>query len=135
MKITKPQIKALQSIRHKVFTDSDAYHDWLLANYKKKSTLELTTIQAREAISLLLQGTGDAGQTDSRPRGVWLTRRQYGKIKALEKELGWQDNPKRIRGFIRRQLKLNKTINMLTISEAQKVITGMTRLTKEMIKD
>lgn len=132
-KITKDQTRALRSVASKVFKDNDRYHEWLMDNYGYSSTLELSKADAIQAINLLLKSVGqgimlkqdDAGKLAI---GNWLTPAQRSKIEKLEKELGWQDNPSRLIGFIKRQTRLNKSVRMLSVKEAQKVINGLNQM-------
>lgn len=57
-----------------------------------------------------------------------LTQAQAGYIAQLEDELGWTDDPKRLVGFIERQIGVNKTPSMLRNREASDVITGLERM-------
>jgi len=53
-----------------------------------------------------------------------ITESQKWKINYLVKQLGWQDNPKRLEGFIFKQTGIKK-IQWLTKANATKVITGL----------
>ncbi len=77
-------------------------------------------------------------QPERRYRGTGgenLTDRQAWKIEQQETALGWHENPKRLQGWIKRQLELPegiaKTVETLTNREASKVITGLMKLTGE----
>jgi hypothetical protein len=62
----------------------------------------------------------------------FLTQPQADYIARLEHELGWADDPRRLQGFIRRQLGLPenvvKPVQNLRLRQATKVITGLKRL-------
>ena len=123
-RINKDQIRAMQTLRHKVFGTDEEYREWLANNFGgKRSTKDLSYAEAREGISLL---AGNKPQD-----GPWLSCKQAWLIDKMENELCWQDNPQRMVGFIRRQTGLNKTKEMLTVREASKVITGLKKLIKE----
>ena len=61
-------------------------------------------------------------------KGYLMSDKQYYKIKHLEAELGWLDNPKRLIGFSRRTT--GRHWKALTIKEAHALITGMELLLK-----
>lgn len=63
--------------------------------------------------------------------GKHLTQKQADEIARLEQVLGWTDNPKRLGGFITRQTKKTKTVEMLGRKEASKVILGLRKLLTE----
>lgn len=58
-----------------------------------------------------------------------ITSKQKWKINHLVKELGWQDNPKRLEGFIFKETGIKK-IQWLSKTNATKVITGLERYLK-----
>lgn len=135
MEIQKRTIVALRTITSKCFKNDDQYHDWLADNYGLASTKDLSEQEGREAITLLLKAFGDGkrlriNDSDEAEVGNWLSEDQEKYIKRLEKELGWKDNKSRLLGFIKRQTGLNKSARMLSVRDAQKVITGMLRLLK-----
>ncbi|APF20370.1 hypothetical protein Calab_1480 [Caldithrix abyssi DSM 13497] len=137
---SKKQIKLIRALAAHHFYDDDDYHDWLFDQFGKKSTKELTGHEAHEAIQLLsfrkaplrvdggrhYSGSGRAG--DGRH---FLTQAQANKIGALEYALGWSGNPFRLIGFIKKQTGKNKTVEMLSRSEASKVIIGLEKLLEE----
>lgn len=57
-----------------------------------------------------------------------LTQAQADEIARLEYELGWQDNPDRLAGFIERQTGQKKTVPMLRNRDASKVIMGLRKI-------
>jgi len=61
-------------------------------------------------------------------KGYLMTDKQYYKIKHLEAELGWLDNPKRLIGFSKRTT--GKHWKDLAVKEAHALISGMLRLQK-----
>jgi hypothetical protein len=135
--IDKKQIKILRTLASKVFKNgNDEYHAWLQKSFfdddNRKSTTELTATEAREAINILMRYVSKPGATVSRYKGsnngVNLTYKQAAKISFMETALGWADNFARMQGFIFKQTGKNKSVEMLSIGEAQKVITGLERI-------
>lgn len=136
-KASAAQIKFLRSIAGKAFPDDAQYHDWLFVCFGKESTTELTIHEASEAIQLIqkqfpgtkshtlksdYQGYGQAGTNGN------ITPRQAHQVAVLECALGWTDNPARLAGFITRQTGKQSAVQMLSVKEAQKLITGLERI-------
>ncbi len=61
--------------------------------------------------------------------GIYITQEQADYIALLEDQLGWPDSPRRLLGFIERQLGAKSTVEMLGKKNATLVITGLERLT------
>lgn len=59
-----------------------------------------------------------------------ITDKQKWRINHLAEELGWQDNPKRLEGFIFKETGIKK-IQWLSKENATKVIIGLERYLKE----
>lgn len=59
------------------------------------------------------------------------TARQVGYINDLIKQLGWDNNPKRLEGFIRKYTKIDK-IEWITRKNASNIIEGLKRQVKAM---
>lgn len=139
----KKQIKAIRTLASRHFYNDDDYHDWLFEQFKKRSTKELNSYEASEAIQLLsfrkpplrrdggryYRGMGRAGDG-----GVFITQAQADKIGALENAFGWSGDPFRLIGFIKKQTGKIKTVEMLSRSEASKVIIGLEKLMNEELK-
>lgn len=133
--ITKAQVKKLRTVASKVFETDEDYRD-ALRFYGCDSTVLLTKDQASDFISRLegkqppkrsYKGTGKRG------RQQHLTPAQAERIEILESLLGW--NRTRTNGFIKRQVRHFKAVEMLMNYEAVKVITGMQRIIANGDKD
>jgi len=133
-KIKTKKIRLLRALAAKVFKSDENYHDWLANTFEgKESTLKLTVTELNTAISLLFACVGKKGsQQGSRYQGSGindsLTQKQANMIAKLEDDLGWQDNPQRLRGFIEHQTGQQKSVEMLRNREASKVINGMIKM-------
>lgn len=145
-KISKSQVKAIRTAASKLFGTCDCastalgtgslcdYHDWLAQNFDGiVSTLDLTFYQADEAIQALAKATGYetkrrrySGSGKKGKAADWLTPKQANKIGILAALLDWE--PKRVRGFLKRQTGRLCDVQMLRNYEAQKVITGMQKV-------
>lgn len=124
-----------------------SYHEWLRDVFGVASTKALTSEQAERAIGALSPRTyvgkdGKRKTAKKRPpqpwkgryvgKGKkgdhgWLTQGQADEIARLEHVLGW-DEPERVEGFIHKQTRMKKSVSMLSVREATKVITGLRRL-------
>lgn len=148
---TKLQIKMIRGLAAKVFPHEENYRDWLCYNFfrddvspKRTSTKQLTKGEAHAAIKLLKQSlpntshvsSNDAARDGRKPAPRYLgcglngglTQTQANTIALLESKLGWDDNAKRLEGFIARQIGKTKKVEWLRNREASKVITGLKRL-------
>ncbi|MGF9798635.1 regulatory protein GemA [Brevibacillus agri] len=67
-----------------------------------------------------------AGKTQPRPRNR-LSKAQRWKIKELEKALGWDDEPKRLSGFIKKFYKVDR-IEWLTPQAAGRLIESLKKM-------
>lgn len=157
-RISNEQIVILRAVAVKVFGMCDEscksgkarcdFHSWLDEQFfhfdppqrRRRSTKQLTITEAATAINALLQrfpGSRKVGLHPPQSANYYgsgfagsLTPSQADRIGELEAQLGWQENPERLLGFIRRQTKLIKSVEMLTNRQASKVITGLERLIK-----
>jgi hypothetical protein len=87
----------------------------------------------------LLQEAGARVKTKKRPRRtlppdvVELPSPEQGRyIKYLEKQLGWQENQKRLKGFLKYTIKRER---ILTKADAVKVIEGLKSMAKQKRKE
>lgn len=144
-KISKSQIRLLRGVAARIFgecncdgkTSMCSYHAFLYDNFFshdtklpiRHSTKQLTRAEADVAIKHLMGAVPGKRRYFGSGVGICLTQSQADLIAKLERDLGWDKNPRRLRGFITRQTggKL-KSVEMLTNREASKVITGMGKL-------
>lgn len=128
--ITTKQIKKLRALASWRFPDDELYHAWLEQQFNVESTKDLSVGQASRAIWLLLpdeqRGKKPGIYPQGSGRGDHLTPKQARKIGGLAADMGW-DRASLV-SFIRRQTGLNKSVEMLSVKEAVKVITGMERV-------
>jgi hypothetical protein len=104
----------------------------------KKSLKALSSKHAATLIDLL-QDAGARVTAKKRPRRnlppdvVELPSPEQGRyIKYLEKQLGWQENPKRLKGFLKYTIKRER---ILTKADAVKVIEGLKSMTRQKRKE
>ena len=141
--VTKDQIRAIRSMASYIYQDDDDYRALLDQFFPTKewsdadrpSTKDLTRHEAHLLISAL--GTKKEHQQPWKGRYTGDGKRGYGKrctqaqadeIARLEYKLGWMSDPRRLVGFIRRQISRRKVVEKLSKREATKVITGLRKL-------
>jgi len=158
---TARQLRAIHTLRRRVFADDEAYRAFLLVSHPRKrwldpsrpSTAELDVNEARRVLDALIKRQTPEPAPEPAPpprpaarpwkgrytgrgrrgRGKHLTQAQADEIARLEHDLGWQDSPARVQGFIRKQLggSALKSVEMLTRREATLVITGLRKLSQQ----
>src|ERR1035437_8076532 len=132
-RISKGQIKAIQTLKHKLGLADDTYKS-MLGGYGHESCTEFSNGEAGDLIrklSSLLpmdnwRESGKSYGTGERGGQRHLTQLQAERIDMLEKLLGWQRSS--TVAFVIRQLGAIKGVAMLMNYEAVKVIIGMQRV-------
>lgn len=64
-------------------------------------------------------------------RGNRASKKQVWKIRELEKELGWSDNPKRLQAFLKKYYEVEK-VEWLTSAQAWRTIESLKKLVEKM---
>lgn len=122
--ISKEQIIKINTVARKEHgLDTQLLHDMVYEMTGKSSIRELSKYEAMDVIDCL---------TGKQPQNRPLSRAsvaQIDYIKDLEKELGWQDNSKRLQGFIKKFAKTER-LHWLTPKQASNVIEGLKSLLK-----
>lgn len=95
MKINYPQIKKIFALANDAGLDNDKLHELVAAVTGSKSIKALTKHQGVQVIDRLNK---ILGYTPDR-----ATKKQMWQINRLAEELGWQDTPNRLRGFLESQ--------------------------------
>ena len=126
--ITEGQIKLIWVLARQLGMTSDDLHEMIAGATGKDSIKSLSTSEGARVIDSLVRA-GARVKRKRQPRRdlppnivELLTPKQASFIRYLEKELGWQDNPERLKGFIKRSIK--KEV-VRTKQEAIKVIEGL----------
>ena len=126
--ITEGQIKLIWVLTRQLGMDRDKLHELIAWATGKDSIKALSTQEGADVIDNLVRAGGRVKKR-RKPRRYLppnvvelLTPKQARFIKYLEKKLGWQDSPERLRGFIKRTTK--KEV-VRTKREAMKVIEGL----------
>lgn len=107
--ITKGQIAKIFVLAKENGIDNEMLHDLIKAMFNRNSLKKLSFIQAGKLIERL---------------GGQKTNSQESYIKALEKQLGWNSNPERLKGFIKMMFK-KENLKKLTKKERSKLIEAL----------
>lgn len=127
--LTKAQLKKIYAVAKTYGIEvigsakDDQLHDIVEEVTRQRSISKLTKEQA---ISVIDRITGVKATGENR-----ATKRQVSYIKDLVKQLGWENNPKRLEGFIRKYTKIDK-LEWLTVKDASNIIEGLKRQVKEL---
>ena len=125
-----PSIRTLWAIAKSPelgLTDEDL-HGVVYRETGKGSMKQLTQGEIT-AVARVLQNMKDSAARGSRSKrtdegGNPTTERQRRKIYALCEALGWNDDPRRIQGFVKRVAHVDR-IEWLNIAQCEKVIEGL----------
>lgn len=127
-KATYPQIKKIYALSKELGLDNDSLHIFTSDLTGVGSISHLSNIQAIKLIDELeYEKTGI--RKASTFRSYRATEDQIFKIRALERELGWDDNPNRLKGFMKKYCKIDN-INWLTFSQASNLIEALKKVSE-----
>lgn len=117
-------ISAIWALGNKLGMDSEDIHVVVERETGKSSMRKCTDkqlVKVLDAMKLI-------GGIEQQRRGG-ITDKQLRYISILEHELGWYDNPDRLRGFIKKMCNVEH-VKWLTLKQASNVIEGMKALLK-----
>ena len=131
----QPSIRTLWAIAKSPelhMTDEDL-HALVYRETRKESIRALTQGQINE-VARVLQNMKDGVSRSTRPKrtdegGDARTIQQRRKIYALTESLGWNDNPQRIQGFVKRMTGVDR-LEWLNVAQCEKVIEGLKAILK-----
>ena len=131
----QPSIRTLWAIAKSPelhMTDEDL-HAVVYRETGKESIKALTQGQINE-VARVLQNMKDGISRSTRPKrtdegGDARTIQQRRKIYALTESLGWNDNPQRIQGFVKRMTGVDR-LEWLNVAQCEKVIEGLKAILK-----
>lgn len=118
----KVLLKKLWATAKEYGVDSDTLHDIANSELCKTSIKSMTQ---RELLYMIDRVKGKACRAPDVP-GM-ITHKQKCLIESLVKKLGWDDNPARLAGFIRKYAKTDSA-EWLTKSQASSIIEGLKRM-------
>ena len=113
--------------------DSEDLHAVVYRETGKESIKALTQGQINE-VARVLQNMKDGVSRSTRTKrtdegGDVRTVQQRRKIYALTEQLGWNDNPQRIQGFVKRMTGVDR-LEWLNVAQCEKVIEGLKAILK-----
>jgi len=125
-KATTPQIRKIYALSKELNMDSETLHIISEKVVGVGSISKLTNIDAIKLIDEL-----EFAKTGERKKKIYRANRatedQIYKIQALEKELGWNNNPKRLKGFMKRYGRV-EDIKWLTFETASNLIEALKKV-------
>lgn len=102
--------------------DSDEIHSLVSRETGKDSMKKCTDVQLERVLKALKLMAGIKESRSGR-----ATAKQLKYIASLEYQLGWKDNPERLRGFLKKN-NYPASVKWLTVKEASNLIEGMKKL-------
>lgn len=130
-KITPAQKRKIFATARELGLDNDLLHAVVVNRTGKKHISDLNKHQAIMIIDELEHRAGRSTRCVVLPDNrqvVLATKEQLWKMRQLEKQLGWDANPKRLRGFCRKYAGKVENIEWLTKAQAWRVIEGLKAL-------
>lgn len=102
--------------------DSDDLHSLVLRETGKESMRKCTDVQLERVLKALKLM---CGMQEARSGRATVKQLKY--ISSLEYQLGWKDNPERMRGFLKKN-KYPCSVKWLDVKQASNVIEGLKKL-------
>ena len=129
--ITDAQVRYMHVLAKQLDLDTAMLHTVV---FNKTGQTHITALSINEAKLVIDELVRFAGKDPKAPAPGQITQEQLNKIKVLERELGWHNEPDRLKGFIKKYTHCDN-INWLKIWQASNVIEGLKKvLAKEQAK-
>jgi len=125
-KQSMPQIKTIWGLAKGIGLDKDSLYDIIEAITGKRSMTQCTGTELNKVVSRLGHYKDDHSDDPDK-----ASKEQIWKIRQLEKELGWSDNPARLRGFMKKFAKVER-IEWLKKWQAHKLIESLKKMLEKM---
>ena len=126
----QPSIRTLWAIAKspELHMTEEDLHAVVFRETRKESMKKLTQGEIN-TVARALQNMKDSVNSDPHTKrtdtgGDARTVQQRRKIFALTEELGWNDDPKRIQGFVKRMMGVDR-LEWLNVAQCEKVIEGL----------
>jgi len=125
-KRTPEQNRKIWALAGELGFDETLLRDLVQRISGQRSTSSLTIMQANELIEEMnrLSGKQPTRAANVRRPGM-ATPEQINKIRSLEKQLGWADDPRRLQGFMKRFSNGIVRLEWLTASQASRLIESL----------
>lgn len=133
-KATSKQIKKIYATAKELDLDSELLHSFIFNLVKVEHISALTSFEANKVIDELeYKKTGERKQKTYRRN--MATEDQLLKIKALERALGWEENPKRLNAFMKKYARVENE-KWLTFASASNLIEALKKVyEREQLKE
>jgi phage gp16-like protein len=125
-KESKPQIKRIWGLAKNIGLEKEPLYDIIEALTGKRSMTQCRDEELDRVVKRLVQYKSNQ-QRDPKMANeklIW-------KIRQLEKELGWADNPQRLKGFMRKYAGV-ENLKWLKTWQAHKLIEGLKKMVEKM---
>lgn len=135
--ITAGQTKKIYATARELGIDNDLLHAMIETRYNLEHIKEMTTKQAGLFIDLMEKQIVRPNRSVNLPTGrsaALASEKQLWKINELAKELGWDENPRRLRGFCKKYSG-SDDVRFLTGQQAWRLIEGLKKLVQKKKKE
>jgi hypothetical protein len=123
--ISTAQMRMMYGLAKKCSMDNDSLHGLVYRHSKVESIKDLTMYQAKGIIDYLMYLSGQ--EKMEIPDRATEAQRAF--IHGLARDMGWEDNPKRMRGFLESRFGI-ADIAFLTQEKASDVIEALKAMAK-----
>lgn len=123
-KITNFQIAKIHATAKELGYDRETLYNVVWNITRTDSISKLTVSQGVDVISGLVQALSPDSAKKPCVRKGMATEKQLDYINGLAKKLGWDDDPARLKAFIKKYAKVDSA-TFLTTLQASKVIEGL----------
>ncbi|MCC5911341.1 MAG: regulatory protein GemA [Clostridiaceae bacterium] len=128
--ITNLQIKKIWATAREKGLEKDDLYAIIYRESKKESMKQLTKVEANKVIDAMVKPK-KKNQKRTDEGGNAFTGEQRQKIYRLTEQLGWNDNNKRINGFVKKHFKVEK-IEWLNPYQCNKLIEILKKMIERM---
>ena len=123
---SRPQIRSIWGLaKSELKLSQEELYSIVLRETGKESLRELETRELNRVITVLIKLKEKANV-----RVGMASKDQIWKIKELAKELGWDDNPKRLKAFVKKYYKI-ENLEWLNGNQAWRLIESLKKLLKK----
>lgn len=127
-KITKRQIAKVWATAHELSIDDETLYSIVNRVTGSDKISQLSKQQGIKLIDNLLKCQSENNTEDNHRPGM-ATKKQLWLIEDLVKKLGWQDDPQRLRGFLKKYTKV-ENLNWLKQKPASNIIQALKAMLK-----
>lgn len=124
--VTTSQIRKIYAMSKELGMDNELLHSFILNVTGMEHISKLTKYEAIEIIDRL-ETIKSGKPASSTYRYNMATQGQIYMIKSLEKSLGWDDNPRRLKGFMKKYTGVEE-LNWLTFKKASNLIEALKKV-------